>query len=124
MAQDDWLREVCFVIGADGEILWRDQGTVYALPDSRGRWEAIWSNRSRLAEIAHSHPSGFLGFSEEDRTTMLALWAALDRDITFSVVTPDFMIRTRRDGEVERVADEPEWVLQLRAASGLHQSAD
>ena len=121
MSGSDRLREVCFLIGAEGEILWCDQGTTHALPDSRGRWEAIWSNRSTLTEIAHSHPAGPLGFSEEDRTTMLAVWAALDKDITFSVVTAAAMIRICRDGDVEHITQEPYWVCQLRTASGIEQ---
>ena len=121
MSGTDRLREVCFLVGAEGEVLWSDQGTTHALPDSRERWEAIWSNRSRLTEIAHSHPAGPLSFSAEDRTTMLAVWAALDTEVAFSVITPAAMIRIRRGGDVEQVTQEPCWVSQLRTASGIER---
>ena len=50
-------REVCFLIGKGGEILWSDASdSPVALPESRARWEAIWNNREHLEVIAHSHP--------------------------------------------------------------------
>lgn len=118
--------EVFFLLGADGEILFRDEGeSAVFIPDSRGRWEAIWEERERLTEVAHSHPLGPLAFSREDETTMQALVTALARPIVFSVVTKDAMIRRRVDptgsttGPDERVADEPSWASELRKASGL-----
>lgn len=119
-ASDVERREVCFLIGAEDTILWSDASTSpVALPDSRARWEAIWTRRDRLEEIAHSHPIGPLHFSGEDRTTMAALWAALGRPIRFSVVTPEGMIRSEREGHEELVADEPWWTNLLRSASGV-----
>ena len=45
-------REVFFLLGADGEILYRDEGTSPTyIPDSRDRWEAIGRARERLSEI-------------------------------------------------------------------------
>lgn len=114
------MREVCFIVSADGNILWRDDGTTHAIADSRARWEAIWNCRAALAEIAHSHPTGPLAFSNEDETTMQAIWAALGRDVIFSVVTPTAMIRTSARGVVEQVKEEPGWVSAIRLASGLN----
>jgi hypothetical protein len=112
-------RTVCYLIGEEGDVIWNDSGSVSSLPDSRRRWDAIWSNRSVLSEIAHTHPFGPLAFSEEDRTTMAAVWSALGRDVMFSVVTPEAMVRISRGGDVVRVHDEPGWVKEIRSASGL-----
>jgi len=116
---DAQAREVCFLIDKAGAIVWSDASTSpVALPDSRERWEAIWSRRESLAEIAHSHPVGPLGFSEEDETTMAALASALGRALRFSVVAPDGMV-AREDGKDVRVAEEPWWAPLLRLASGM-----
>ncbi|MBK5293864.1 MAG: Mov34/MPN/PAD-1 family protein [Acidobacteriia bacterium] len=115
----DSVREVCYIVSADGNILWRDDGTTHAIADSRARWEAMWNCRAELAEIAHTHPAGPLAFSNEDETTMQAIWAALGRDVIFSVVTPTAMIRTSARGGVEHVKDEPGWVRAIRSASEL-----
>jgi hypothetical protein len=113
------MREVCFLIGADGAVLWSDASTTaFALPDSRDRWDAIWSRRAELVEIAHSHPLGPLGFSEEDRTTMLALRSALGRAMRFSVVAPDGVLADSGAGP-ERVVPEPAWAAALRVAWGM-----
>jgi len=123
------MREVLLLLGEDDVVLWSDASdSPVALPDSRARWEAIWSRREQLVEIAHSHPVGPLAFSHEDETTMAALLTALGRPITFSVVAPHGMVRcTKRLGEdspvwpVER-AREPWWASLLRLASSM--SAD
>jgi len=113
------MREVCYLVGASGCVLWSDAGTSpAALPDSRARWEAIWSRRDELVEIAHSHPVGPLGFSYEDETTMAALAAALGRAPRFSVVAPIGML-ARIDGRDVPVADEPPWADELRRESGM-----
>jgi hypothetical protein len=120
-------REVFFVIGKDGAILWSDaSGSPVALPDSRARWERIWELRDSICELAHSHPIGPLAFSHEDETTMAALVSALGRPIVFSVVAPGGMIRSQleNDGAVpapmpEPVLEEPWWTSLLRAASGM-----
>lgn len=115
-------REVCFLVGAGGEVLWSDASTSpLALPDSRARWDAIWSRREVLVEIAHSHPLGPLGFSEEDRTTMLALRSALGRAVRFSVVAPGGMVADSGAGE-ERVEPEPGWAKALRISSGMSET--
>ena len=73
-------REVCFLIGDGEQVLWADASdSPTALPDSRARWEAIWSHRDELAEIAHSHPNGPEQFSQEDEETMAALASALGK---------------------------------------------
>lgn len=112
------MREVCLLIGPDDAILWADVGSVAALPDSRARWEAIWSNRERLVEIAHSHPHGPRAFSHEDETTMTALRDALGRELVFSVVAPKGMVRRQAGADVV-VQGEPYWATLLRLASGM-----
>jgi hypothetical protein len=113
------VREVCYLVAADGRVLWSDVGaSAAALPDSRARWEAIWSSRAELAEIAHSHPIGPLAFSHEDETTMAALAAALGRAPRFSVVAPGGML-ARIDGVDLRVVEEPPWAADLRRESGM-----
>lgn len=114
------MREVFFLIGKHGEILWSDASeSPVLLPDSRARWEAIWSRRGEIAEIAHSHPVGPLAFSRTDETTMDALRSGLGRDYVFTVVAPNGVIR-RFDGVTEIVyGPEPEWVGALRQASRM-----
>ncbi len=113
-------REVCFLIDGEGRILWSDaSASPVSLPDSRARWEAIWSHRAQLAEIAHSHPIGPLAFSHEDETTMEALIAALGARPRFSVVAPDGMLVRDRDGKDARAPEEPWWTGLLRLASGM-----
>ena len=113
------MREVCYLIDAAGRVLWSDAGTSpVALPDSRARWEAIWSLRAEVAEIAHSHPIGPLAFSGEDETTMAALIAALGRAPRFSIVAPGGMM-ARIDGKDLHVDDPPAWAADLRRDSGM-----
>lgn len=119
------LREVFFLIGENQTILWSDASdSPVLLPDSRTRWEEIWSRRVSIIEIAHSHPVGPLGFSREDETTMRALVKALGRPIVFSVVAPDGMVRRTEPVEpskepAARVTVEPWWTALLRLASGM-----
>ncbi|HUS63869.1 MAG TPA: Mov34/MPN/PAD-1 family protein [Kofleriaceae bacterium] len=114
-------REVCFLLGAGGAILWADASdSPAALPDSRARWEAIWSRRADLTEIAHSHPVGPAAFSREDETTMEALDGALGRAVRFSVVAPRVTI-AREGGRVVEVRPEPWWAPLLRLASGMER---
>lgn len=113
------MREVCYLIDAEGRVLWSDASeSPVALPDSRARWEAIWARRNAIAEIAHSHPIGPLGFSHEDETTMAALAAALGRSPRFSVVAPAGMV-ARVDGRDLLVDEEPAWAASLRRDSGM-----
>lgn len=121
------MREVLLLIGEDDVVLWSDaSGSPVALPDSRARWEAIWSRRDRIVEIAHSHPVGPHAFSREDETTMAALVTALGRPLTFSVVAPNRMVRCTKKNdeafEVVNVQDEPWWATLLRLASGMTSS--
>ena len=119
-SRDGKTREVCFLIGADDTVLWSDASTSpVALPDSRARWNAIWSRRDRLVEIAHTHPLGGAHFSPEDETTMAALDSGLGRKLRYSVVTPDAMLRRVPDEGDGLVADEPWWTALIRSASGL-----
>ena len=118
------LREVLLLIGEDDVVLWWDAGgSPVALPDSRARWEQIWSRRDRIVEIAHSHPVGPQAFSREDETTMAALVTALGRPITFSVVAQHGMVRCVKkhdeDYEVSLVESEPWWTSLLRLCSGM-----
>ncbi|MBK7584516.1 MAG: hypothetical protein IPI67_30550 [Myxococcales bacterium] len=115
-------REVFFLIGRGGALLFSDASTSpNALPDSRRRWEAIWEHRAELEELAHSHPHGPLSFSSEDETTMKALEGALGAELCFSVVSPKGMIR-REDGATSGIdtEDEPWWAALLRLASGIN----
>jgi protein-tyrosine-phosphatase len=112
-------REVCFLIGRNGELLWSDaSSSPLALPDSRERWEAIWKHRAELTEIAHSHPLGPDQFSAEDCSTMRALDDALGKKVAFSLVTPrQYLLRGPDDTAVP--ATPPQWVRALRLASGI-----
>jgi hypothetical protein len=122
------MQEVFFLIGEGDVVLWSDASAspVY-LPDSRARWEAIWTRREAIVEIAHSHPVGPLAFSREDETTMRALVQALGRPLLFSVVAPNGMVRRLEGGENEdrrsaTIVDdgaEPWWTSLLRLASGM-----
>jgi hypothetical protein len=115
------MREVFFIVGRNGAVLWSDASrSAAALPDSRDRWEAIWRLRAEIEELAHSHPAGPLAFSHEDETTMEALAHGLGRDVCFSVVAPDGMVRRQKGGD-ERVLleAEPWWTTLLRRASGM-----
>jgi len=109
--------EVCFLVSAGGEVLWSDRGSPGALPDSVDRWHAIWHHRAALDVIAHTHPGGLLAFSEEDRTTMAAIDAALGRPLRYAVVTAHGVLYRDRDGSVRQADHEPAWVAALRAAS-------
>ena len=112
------MREVCFLIGLDGSILWADaSNSPVALPDARERWDAIWTLRDRLGEIAHSHPVGPAAFSAEDTSTMAAIDAALGKSMRYSGVAPRTMIV--RDGNTFELKPEPWWAAVLRLASGM-----
>lgn len=112
--------EVCFLLDVAGSVLWRDaSGDPSALPDSRARWLAIWSHRAELAEVAHSHPQGPPAFSDTDLSTMDAIDTALGRPLGYAVVTPETLLRRGPDGRTLVVDDEPAWVADLRAASGM-----
>ncbi len=119
------LREVCFLIGESDAVLWSDASqSPTALPDSRTRWEAIWSRRDRIVEIAHTHPLGGAKFSLEDETTMAALDVALGRRLRYAVVTPTQLLRRIPDEHAEQPDDhiveaEPWWTSLIRSASGL-----
>ncbi len=115
------MREVCFIIGKGGAILWADASdSPSALPDSRARWEAIWSRRDDIEVIAHSHPIGPAAFSAEDNSTMEALDSALGRSIRYMVVAPRVTIA--RQGETtEELIPEPWWAALLRLASGMQK---
>lgn len=111
--------EVLYLIGEGGVVLWRDTGeSAVRIADSRARWEAIWSRREAIVEIAHSHPVGPRAFSREDETTMAALAAALGRAPRFSVLAPEGMI-ARVDGVDVLIDVEPAWAAALRRESGM-----
>jgi hypothetical protein len=112
-------REVCFLVGSRGTILWAEaSGSPSALPDSRRRWNAIWDRRAELVEIAHSHPHAPAAFSREDETTMAAVQAALGRSVRFSVVAPRATV-ARVGGVTRDVFPEPWWAAWMRLASGM-----
>ena len=120
------MREVLLLLGEGDVILWSDASdSPVALPDSRARWEEIWSRRAQIVEIAHSHPVGPQAFSHEDETTMAALVTALGRPITFSVVAPRGMVRCTKKLDEDPVVilveseREPWWASLLRLASAM-----
>ena len=116
------MREVCFLVGQAGEVLWADASdSPAALPDSRTRWEAIWELRDRLAAIAHSHPVGPSAFSVEDESTMSALDSALGRSVRYLVVAPRVTISREGDAPTIEVSPEPWWAGLLRLASGMRK---
>ncbi|MBL4683317.1 MAG: Mov34/MPN/PAD-1 family protein [Nannocystaceae bacterium] len=122
-------REVCFIIGRCDTVLWSDASdSPVALPDTRSRWQAIWSRRDDIVEIAHTHPLGGAHFSHQDETTMAALNTALGRSLIYSVVTPDSMLRRTQNAEDcddttdAIVVDEPWWTALIRVASGIESS--
>jgi Prokaryotic homologs of the JAB domain len=111
--------EACFLIGESDGVLWAERSSnPISLPDSRVRWEAMWRHRDVLAIVAHTHPSGPLAFSSTDRSTMVALDAALGRCLTYAVVTREGMLRCT-DGVASVSADEPWWTWLLRLTSGM-----
>ncbi|NVB84123.1 MAG: hypothetical protein HOV81_37455 [Kofleriaceae bacterium] len=114
-------REVFLLIDKAGSILWADASdSPSALPDSRARWEAIWSRRDDIDLIAHSHPLGPSAFSAEDESTMAALDDALGKPMRYAVVAPRVTItRQGLRGSVVQLAPEPWWVALLRLASGM-----
>jgi hypothetical protein len=115
-------REVCFLIGKGGAILWADASdSPAALPDSRERWEAIWTHRDELEIIAHSHPMGPSAFSAEDESTMEALDSALGKVMRYMVVAPRVTISRTGSSPVETVSPEPWWAALLRLASGMRK---
>ena len=115
-------REVCLLISKAGHILWSDaSATPLALPDTRERWEVIWSNRDQLAEIVHSHPFGPRRFSQEDETTMQALDAALGRPLRYAVLAPEGLY-VRENGRDFASDERPWWVPLLQLASGMREN--
>ena len=113
------MREVCFLIGRGGAILYADaSNSPAALPDSRTRWQAIWEHRDELEDIVHSHPMGPSAFSAEDESTMEAVDSALGRRMRYTVVAPKKVI-TRVGDDTNEVFPEPWWAGLLRLASGM-----
>jgi hypothetical protein len=113
-------REVCFLIGRGGTVLWADASdSPAALPDSRERWDAIWRHREELEVIAHSHPLGPGAFSAEDESTMEALDSALGKKMNYMVVAP----RVTISRDQNPVSPEPWWTALLRLASGMRKDS-
>ena len=116
------MREVCFLITKDERILQIYTGTATRIPDSRARWNFIWTYRDEIGEIAHTHPGGFLRFSAEDLTTMEAVESATDNEFHWSIVTRhSYLIRNGLKGD-DRIYpidlyDGPWWMEPLRELS-------
>ena len=106
--------EVCFVLSGE-RILRVDFGSLTRVPDRWERWELIWGRRGDITEIVHTHPGGFLAFSEEDLTTMEAIEAATGQRFTWSVVTRHGWLRRHglsgRDQFPEPGSDDSPWWL-------------
>lgn len=112
-------REVFAIIGAGEQILWTDAShSPVALPDSRARWEAIWSRKELIVELTHSHPVGPDTFSAEDVSTMEALELALGRALRFSLVTPGGYF-VRGAGNEALSEPRPGWFETVKAESGF-----
>lgn len=109
------MREVCFLLVED-KILRIYFGSATRIPDSRERWETIWTHRQEITEIAHSHPGEFLDFSQEDLTTMEAVESGTGKVFTWSIITQTGFL-SRREKEDIRRTDSPWWVECLRTLS-------
>jgi hypothetical protein len=115
------VREVCLLVGRGDAILWADASdSASALPDSRARWEAIWSHRGELEAIVHSHPVGPAAFSAEDESTMQAIDSALGRAMRYCVVAPRATV-ARVGTRDDVISPEPWWAGVLRLASGMRK---
>lgn len=118
------MREVCFLIGKSGAILWADaSNSPAALPDSRARWEAIWRHRDDIELIVHTHPMGPATFSDEDDSTMNALDDALGKVMRYMVISPNVAI-VRQGNTTPEIVPEPWWGSLIRLASGMKQKED
>jgi len=87
------MRETCFIITRDEQILRIYTGNATRIEDSLPRWKAIWTYRYEIEEIVHTHPGGYLRFSDEDLTTMQAVEAATGCQYVWSIATKDSYIR-------------------------------
>jgi hypothetical protein len=114
------MREVCFLIGRNNAVIYADaSNSPSALPDSRDRWEAIWTHRDDIEAIVHSHPVGPSAFSAEDLSTMSAVDSALGKAMRYCVVAPKVTISRVGDAPVTTLDPEPWWAALLRLASGM-----
>ena len=114
------MRELCFIITKDERILRIYTGSATRVPDSRARWKAIWTYRDEIREIVHTHPGGFLRFSNEDLTTMEAVEAATGFTYRWSIVTESsYLYRDGYEGEDILVTGEGNawWINFLRDLS-------
>lgn len=112
-------REVFFLIGRGGAVLWSDASdSAGALPDSRARWEAIWRHRDELELLVHSHPVGPHAFSAEDESTMAAVEEALGTPQRWAVLSPRGLL-LRAGGHDTSPDERPWWAALLAAASGM-----
>ena len=109
------MREICFIL-TGSRILRAYIGTQTRIPDARERWFAIWENRDEITEIVHTYPGGFLGFSNEDLTTMEAVEAATGNSFTWSIVTEHGYLSRFENNDRQR-EDNPWWLDFLRQSS-------
>ena len=109
------MREVCFILVED-KILRVYFGSSTRIPDERERWETIWKYREEITEIVHTHPGNFLGFSDEDLTTMQAIEAGTGKRFAWSIVTRKGFLTRRANQDAER-KDAPWWLTFLRRLS-------
>jgi len=118
------MREVCFIIAGE-QILRIYFGSQTVIPDSRDRWNVLWNHREEITEIAHTHPGGFLGFSQTDETTMEAVEAGTGRSFAWSIVTrAGYLVRD--DGKEINPTQDAWWLEPLRElsfGSGLESRA-
>ncbi|MEM7394927.1 MAG: hypothetical protein AAF492_21555 [Verrucomicrobiota bacterium] len=109
------MKEICLLL-IDDRLLRCTFGTATTVPDSRERWEAIWTYRHAITDIVHTHPGNFLGFSEEDRTTMQAVEAGTGQRYTWSIVTLSGYL-SKRDEHQFLNRSRPWWLAPLRLLS-------
>lgn len=85
------MKEVAVVCDREGHTLaWHQPSAASAggMPDSRGLWDAIWSNRDVVGGVAHTHPPGSAASpSWEDVTTFSAIELAIGRRLHWWIFT-------------------------------------
>lgn len=100
--------------------------TVGSLPDSSDLWDVLWTHRSTLLGVAHTHPGAGAPLpSLEDVTTFAAVEAGLGVRLTWWIASRDQLAAFRHAGPgkydyTAAAVDErsPEWLARLRALSG------
>lgn len=87
-------------------------------------WYVFWDNRDSIKGFAHSHPGGGVpGPSYTDVTTFAAIEDALGQRLDWWITSDQAVVVCRWAGphrltyQVERLAEDPSWVAELRRLS-------